>query len=255
MSIEAISYAKTIDLGENESAAVRLLLYVIGENTFNDSFVCRLTQTQLGYEAGRISDRTVRRHLDALEAGRIILRPGKRKRVAETGQLGGDVIRLVGFKRWYYRDHGPAKKRFEKGPADKMAAGQNGRWPADNRCPQASGQQVSGPYKDTRTSKSVPLARERASEDLNLVLEGKGVRDRLRQTLGGPKFGAWLSDMSFEEGRDGVAVATCADKLKSAWAIKHFSQAILTACQAEWPGVRTVTIRQGKPTTRLPEPA
>jgi hypothetical protein len=39
MSVEAIAYVKSLDLGEHEKKA-RLLMYVIGENTFNDTFNC-----------------------------------------------------------------------------------------------------------------------------------------------------------------------------------------------------------------------
>lgn len=260
VSIEAIAYVKTLDLGACESAAVRLLLYVIGENTFNDSFLCRLSQEQLGYEAGRISDRTVRRHLDKLEEDRIILRPrnadGSRKRIADTGQMAGDVIRIVGLKRWYNRNHAEGKRRAVKHPrpADKMSGGgsdgegdsQRTNFPVatGQQCPLATGQQVSGAYKDNRTRKSVPLARDARSEELNSGLEGKGVRDRLRQILGGPKFGAWLADMAFVL-RGDVVLATTPDALKARWAQQHFAEKILAACQAEWPAARTVSIRTG----------
>lgn len=258
MSIEAIAYVKTLDLGEHETAAARLLLYVVGENTFNDSFVCRLSQKQLGFEAGRITDRTVRRLLDKLEQGRIILRPGTRKRIAENGQLAGDVIRIVGFKRWYFRNHAEGKRRAVKQsrPADKMSAGGAGANGSDQRtnCPEASGhrsplasgQQVSAAYKDTRTSKSVPLARDARSEGLNSDLEGKGVRDRLRQNVGGPKFAAWLADMAFELSGD-LVIATSPERFKAEWAERHFAEKILAACRAEWPAARTVTIRHGLP--------
>lgn len=255
MSIEAIAYAKQMDLGAAENAQARLLVYVIAENTFNDSFVCRLTQAQLAYEAGRVSERTVRRHLDALEGARVVVRP-KAQRRADGGHMLGDVIRLRGFKRWYLRDHGG--RRNGGSPADKLSGGKRAtggqvvRPPADTCCPPAAGQQVSGAYKDNRTSKSVLKARgARASEELNLVLEGKGVRDRLRTALGGPKFGEWLSDMSFTLDGD-LVIGTTAAPLKLRWAQQHFVEPILAACRAEWPQARTVSLRLGEPVRGVP---
>lgn len=154
MSIEAIAFAKQLDLGEAENAAARLLLYVIAENTFNDTFVCRLCQEQLAYEAGRVSDRTVRRHLATLEAARVIIRAGRRD---SHGHASNDIIRIRGFKRDYLMRHGKLRRKFQ---ADILSGrdaptGQNVRSPADNRCPVASGQQVSGRYKESRTSNPV----------------------------------------------------------------------------------------------------
>lgn len=154
MSIDALAYAKTLELGEAECAQARLLLYVLAENTFNDNFVCKLCQAQLAYEAGRVSDRTIRRHMDALEAARIIIRSGVRRRSQNTGHLQPDTIRIVGFKRWYIANNSRLRrpsKAFGKSPADNLSAGQSVRKPADNSSPQACGQQVSGTYKEART--------------------------------------------------------------------------------------------------------
>jgi len=153
VSIEALAYVKSMDLGVLESAQTRLLVYIIAENTWNDTFVCRLNQDQLAYEAGRVSDRTVRRHLDQLEEARIILRAERR---STSGNILPDLIRLVGYKRWYWRDHA---KHHRASPPDKLsggkklrqaapATGQIVRPQADNRCPPASGQQVSATYND-----------------------------------------------------------------------------------------------------------
>ena len=146
MSIEALAFAKQRDLGDAESAQARLLIYVIAENTFNDSFVCRLCQEQLAYEAGRAGERTIRRHLDALEAARIIIRKRPRD---ENGNMLAHVIRLVGFKRWYRRDHDAPKKRYRaKSPPAKMAAGLPAKMAADHR-PLLAG------TIDNRTSKTL----------------------------------------------------------------------------------------------------
>lgn len=245
MSIEALAYAKLLDLGTAESAQARLLVYVIAENTFNDTFICRLGQAQLAYEAGRVHERTIRRHLDTLEAAKIIVRPRRRSRDSD-GQLKEVPVRIRGFKRWYIRDHKAAPKRSSL-PA-KMSggggssSGQIVRKPADTCCPVASGQQVSGTYKDTRTSIPVPSSAQERASDFNLDLEGKGVRDRLRQTMGGPKFAAWCADMAFVLVGD-VVNALSPDRLKARWCQQHFAEKILAACQAEWPGVRTVSIQ------------
>src|SRR5438874_1915325 len=66
MSIEALAYVKMLELGDRESHATRLIMYVIGENTFNDSFRCKLGQEQIAFEAGRMGIRTLRRHLNSL---------------------------------------------------------------------------------------------------------------------------------------------------------------------------------------------
>lgn len=146
MSIAAIAFAKTVDLLDCEGPAARLLLYVLAENTFDDTFVCRLSQEQLALDV-RIADRTVRRHLDALETSGIIIRA---KRRSSGGNAMPDAIRIVGYKRWYHRDHGGRKRAARGGkPPDKMsggATGQNVRLQADSRSPAAGGQQESGTY-------------------------------------------------------------------------------------------------------------
>lgn len=154
-----MAFAKALDLGACEGAQARLLLYVIAENTFNDSFLCRLCQEQLAYEAGRVSDRTIRRHLASLEEARLIVRQSKR---AATGNASNDVIRIVGFKRWYHANHGGPSVRRSKIQPDKLSGGSKAnptgqivRLQPDSTCPPATGQQVSGTYKDNRTSKSV----------------------------------------------------------------------------------------------------
>lgn len=172
MSFEAIAYAKMIDLHDCEGPAARLLVYVLAENTFNDTFVCRLCQEQLAFEA-RISDRSVRRHLDALEKAGILIRA---KRRDASGNMLPDNIRLVGFKRWYHRDHGSRKRSVRAAsPPAKLAGGSEGgsdanhrpncppvggqivRPRADNRCPATGGQQVSG-TEDSLTSTSRTLS-------------------------------------------------------------------------------------------------
>lgn len=125
MSNEAYAFVASLDLGDMESAATRLLLQCIAHNTFNDTFVCRLEQSQLAYET-RMSVRSVRRHLAAFERARVVIR-AKRRSLAH-GQAMPDLIRLRGFKRWYLRDHASLRRRWEKAekpPAANLAAGPN----------------------------------------------------------------------------------------------------------------------------------
>ena len=151
VSIEALAYAKQMDLGAHECAQARLLLYVIAENTFNDTFVCRLCQDQLAYEAGRVTDRTIRRHLTTLEEAGLIIRAARRN---QHGHAAHDVIRIRGFKRDYLARHPKARRKIQPDNLSGGASptGQIVRQPADTCCPVASGQQVSGTYKDSRTS-------------------------------------------------------------------------------------------------------
>jgi hypothetical protein len=93
MSIDAITYAKTLDVDNPMS---RLLLFIIAENTFNDTGECKVGQSVLAYET-RAHERTVRRHLDKLGDEKVInvkVRPR-----AEGGRLN-DAIELVGFLDW-----------------------------------------------------------------------------------------------------------------------------------------------------------
>ena len=104
MSIEAIAYVKSMDLAECEKA--RLLMYVLAENTFNDSCICVLGIEQLAYEV-RLNERTVRRQIDALVEARFLLR---KRRYPEAGGRLNDALRIVGFKRWYRDNHASAKR-------------------------------------------------------------------------------------------------------------------------------------------------
>lgn len=238
MSVEAIAYVKSRDLGECEKA--RLLLYVIGENTFNDTFICVLGQDQLAYEAGRISDRTVRRYIDDLVAARLLLR---KDRFRKGGGRQKDALRLVGFKRWYFANYGASKRAFRsKSKPDNLAAlppeqtGQSVRIKPDSTCPVYTGQQVSGINKDTRTS---PVKREGAragapSEDFKFDLEGKGVRDRLLAKLGAEVFRSWFADVIFRQFDATTAVAETNLKFKRDWLRSHYERVILDACRAEY---------------------
>lgn len=254
-----------LELGDVESTGTRFVLYVIAENTFNDSFRCVLTQDQMAYEAGRMSVRSLRRQLNALSGDGDGKTPFIKRtpRFDCTGKRIEDAIEILGFDSWYLertqnrRGRHRGEARVAEGVGDKLSGTTRTICPGvpDTAMSGGTGQQESGHKEDRTSNRTSEDARQRASEVSNLDLEGKGVRDRLRKALGGPKFAEWLSDMAFREGSDGVAVATSPVKLKADWAIRHFSHAILAACQAEWPGVRTVTIRHGTPHTSTPEAA
>lgn len=167
MSIEALAFIKMLDLGEHENPTNRLLLYVVAENTFNDSFVCRLSQKQIAWETSRISVRTLRRHLDALSAKGVAI-IAQRPRY-ECGSRQADDISIVEFESWYKAQVAAGKIRVK---ADKMAAtpplhrGQNGRKSPDRAVSAPPGQQVSGTYKDNRTSNRTSLSAKASNSDL-----------------------------------------------------------------------------------------
>lgn len=208
MSAEAFAYAKSIDLGDCENAQARLLLYVIAWNTFNDSFLCRITQEQMAYEAGRVTDRTIRRHLDALVAARFILRARPR---ASGGEFKAHIIRIRGFKRWYWRDHAALHKAFVKKrqPPDKLSGGSHGggsgtptgqivRSSDENKvastgqqCPVVHRTLLSGGYKETRTSKysrtlKTPPTPSPSSAVAPAATGGKGFLEALRSEGASP---------------------------------------------------------------------
>jgi DNA-binding transcriptional ArsR family regulator len=212
MSIEAIAYAKSMDLDGAENAAARLLLYVIAENTFNDSFVCRLSQEQLAYEAGRVSERTVRRHLEALEEAGKIVRPRAQRR-ATGGHMLTDVIRIRGYKRWYLRDHGAHKRGGS--PADKLSGGaanvsrarraatggQNDRPPPDTCCPPTAGHLLSAAYKDSRTSNPVPSCAPdaRGSANVDFRSEVRKPRSAITLTPSDVSWGEWIEALRSDD--------------------------------------------------------
>ena len=243
MSIEAMAYVKRMDLGACEKN--RFLVLIIAENTFNDTCICAVGIEQLAFET-RKHERTVRRQLDELIAAGLVLR---KQRYPSSGGRITDALRIRGFKRWYLGNY-DAAKRAHKARETSADHGQKGRSVPGKMSGRATGQQmsgvtghqVSGTYKETRTTPVLKDARGAREEDLNLILEGKGVRDRLRTILGGAKFAAWCADMAFVLSGDVVTASTPAP-LKARWCQQHFADPILAACQAEWPGVRTVSIQ------------
>lgn len=246
MSVEAIAYVKSLDLGGCEKA--RLLMYVIGENTFNDTFVCVVGQKQLAYEA-RAGERTVRRQIDELVSARILIR---KERYPEKGGRLFDALRIVGYKKWYLANNKIARRKAHN---DDGATGQNGRkaLPAKmagsprglaakvagratgQQVAADTGQQVAGTYKDTRTYPvQEKSAHERASEDSKFDLEGKGVRDRLLARHGESVFRSWFADVIFRRFDAATAIAETDNEFKRSWLRGHYEQSILDACRAEF---------------------
>jgi hypothetical protein len=136
MSIEAISFAKSLDVKEPVS---RLLLLIIGENTFNDTGLCKVGQKVLIDET-RTSERTVRRHLrELVDKGVIKMHP----KFKGNGTRDVDAIELLGFLDWL-----PATR--SKQPVN-LAGGQNaGGVPATRD--RGYRPMVAGTYKESRTS-------------------------------------------------------------------------------------------------------
>jgi DNA-binding transcriptional ArsR family regulator len=112
MSIEALAFAKITDLGAAESPAARLLFYVIAENTFNDSLMCRVGQAELVYQT-RGAMRTMQRHLSALVNAGIIT-------VSRSGGVGAgrlpDAITIVGFGDWLAHERARHSRPPRVGP-------------------------------------------------------------------------------------------------------------------------------------------
>jgi hypothetical protein len=246
VSVEAIAFVKSLDLGGCEKA--RLLMYVIGENTFNDTFICVVGQKQLAYEA-RAGERTVRRQIEELVSARILIR--KERYPEKSGGRLNDALRIVGFKKCYLANNKNARRRQKN---DDGATGQNGRKPLPAKMagsPQGqpanmagratgqqvagvSGQQVAGSYKDTRTNPVNKNAHECTSEDFNFDLEGKGVRDRLRAKHGDDVFRSWFADVIFRAFDATTAVVETDSKFKRDWLRTHHERAILDACRSEF---------------------
>ena len=101
MSIEAITYVKNLDHPEIKGSLYTLLL-IIAENTFNDSFVCRLGQPQLAKES-RMDERSVRRLLKSMaeECQPALIERKPRYRHDDAGGRAKDDIIIIGFESWY----------------------------------------------------------------------------------------------------------------------------------------------------------
>jgi hypothetical protein len=252
VSIEAIAYIKSRDLGAADSAQARLLLYVIAENTFNDSFVCRLSRDQIAYEAGRVSERTVRRHISDLIEARVLIR---RENYAAKGGRDIDDLRIVGFKKWYLANH---RKNRQSIP-DKLSGKGGGHGGQSVRAYRTNGvghtgQQVSGIYKDNRTSTPVlsEEARERADD---LGFEGKAARDHLRQMLGDEVYVAWFQGMGFAFADDGRVTARAANAFKAKWIAQNYERPLLDACRKVNASVTSVAVTGPHAAKAAPPPA
>jgi hypothetical protein len=93
MSIEAITYAKTL---KGMKPGERLTLFIIAENTFNDTGKCKIGNAELAYQTGS-GLRSVVRYIQALAAGGFI-KISKQPRA--TGGSSFAHMELVGFVEW-----------------------------------------------------------------------------------------------------------------------------------------------------------
>lgn len=96
MSVEALAYAKMTELGDAEGFSSRLLFYIIAENTYNDSGLCRLGKGELATQM-RCNPSTITRQCAALESvGIIKVHP---RSEGARGRLPDD-IEILGFRAW-----------------------------------------------------------------------------------------------------------------------------------------------------------
>lgn len=257
MSVEAIAYVKSLDLGDCEKA--RLLMYVIGENTFNDTFVCLVGIDELAYQT-RVNEKTVRRQLAILAAREaedgtrrhpIVIRQARRP---STGGRLHDAIRIVGFKAWYLKNYGSAKRSHKsknapekgsnnvktqpgkmsgrpQGQAGKMSGSGNGLLVSG-----VGGQQVSV----TKESRTIPVlsedAHSSAREDSIFDLKVKTLRDGLDRELGRKVFEAWFTSVAFDCAGSKLVASTGLKPVRN-WIRDHYEALILRVAKSIWPEV------------------
>ena len=118
MSFEAIGYVKQLELGSLEDPAKRLLLITIAENTFNDSFRCKIEQKQLAHDCARVCKKTISRHLKKLETAKIIKR--HHRHLKQGGRLP-DAIEIVGFEEHYQKRKAEEEKKSKEREADNLS--------------------------------------------------------------------------------------------------------------------------------------
>lgn len=202
MSTEAIAFSKLVELGEHETASARLLLYVIAENTFNDSGLCRVGKAELALQL-RMSASTVLRQCKTLEqAGRIKvhLRPG-----AGEGRKPDD-IELIGFKQWLSTQRAafgvstPAEPQHLGGQSVNLP--ERGNPSKSTKTGGGNPSLMTGSYKESRTS-----SRTR-KEPNNSQFEKKegGIRPAIPITFGSASWRAWIEHLK-GKGRDDLAEA------------------------------------------------
>jgi hypothetical protein len=205
VSIDAIAYVKTLPVSEPTS---RLLMWSIAENTYNDTFRCKVGNLVLAEEVG-VHERTIMRRLKELEDGGLITRhPNHRSNGRRP-----DAIEIVGFEAWLManRPHRMRRVAGGEGPHDSMSGGvsraappnDNGLGdatsPPDNlptgqfahraagvRLP--TGQQVSGGNKEDSRTRD-PVLQERTPLAPH-ACGAEGTDDRSSNQAGAPPPGA-----------------------------------------------------------------
>jgi hypothetical protein len=119
VSIEAITYVKLLDLGELEGGNLRLLLYILAENTFNDSGLCKVGQQEIARQT-RSSTRSVIRRLIALEDAKSPIIERIARYLPEGGRKT-DAIKLCGFSEWLEEQQESKGKRRTPPLPDKLS--------------------------------------------------------------------------------------------------------------------------------------
>ena len=192
MSTEALAFAKITELDAAESDGARLLFYVIAENTFNDTCLCKVGQAELVYQTrGKL--RSVQRRIAAMEEA------GKIKVTRQGGEGRGrkpDLVEIVGFRAWL------SEQRLLKGSVSRAAKPKEAAEQPANLAP-CSGEQAAnlascqieqgnppnsqgqpakcGGYRRTRTSTTrtrtppLPPEGEGVSKSENLKVKGKAM--------------------------------------------------------------------------------
>jgi hypothetical protein len=250
MSIEAISYVKSLDLGDCECSSARLLLYVIAENTFNDTGLCKVGKAELAYQA-RVSKSTVQRQAEKLDSAGFI------KVMVRAGNGGGrmpDEILLVGFLEKLARDRGESIPRSVQSKGKPQGVGGQNVILTDrgktSKTPSQEGGKtslVTPSIKESRTSsRTSEDARDRASEGFDFesseVKRGQVAMAALVSRLGADVVRAWFAKMTFGAQLDSCLYVTVPEPLLKRWIETNYGDDLAEAARAEWPEIEMVRI-------------
>jgi hypothetical protein len=245
MSIEAMTYVKTVDLGKAELA--RLTLMIIAENTYNDSGLCRIGKAELAFQVRR-SAATVKRHCRLLVKHkhiRVLIKPGN------GGGREKDEISIVGFLEWVARLRDATNPRSSRSSSGKPPSARGQSVILTDR---ATGQEsrvngggnrslVTDYKKDSRTRLRTS-AREGAKDSKSGLSEGKGsvVRAALAQRLGHAVYEAWFAKVEFGAFDGRVLRLEAPEAFIARWIASHFLDDVRACAGQEFPGVEVVSI-------------
>jgi hypothetical protein len=205
MRIETLAWADLQDTGD---AQTQLVLIAIARHANYDTGEAWPSQEQIA-DMAKCSVRTVRRHLDKLEADGLIERSERRR---DNGGKSTDLITLVGYAEWVgaLREGGNVKApKKVKSPEDNLAGRASN--PSDNLAG-GTGQQVSG-----GTGQQVSAISEHLLEQLNESSAPERASDKGARAPVAPKpvaavsirqgesaFAAWIEHLK-KIGRDDLA--------------------------------------------------